>query len=203
MTQLVVRSKQSAYHPDFQWEFFATWVMEMFDTWGLTHDIVCPQFCPCFSFRLLAFPVSALVSPSSASQIPNTFTPWTPRNAAECTVNPVLLCHIKPTAHMHILCVCWKCRVWCLFKICSWIQHLPAQVHIFFHGQFLIAVYFPSAAILLSTGETVFNTAVSILDPHGGQCVVWSGLYLCCKLSSCDGIGLQENKLPFLQRDRQ
>lgn len=35
MTQSVVGSKQSTYHPDFQWGFFATWVMEMFDTWGV------------------------------------------------------------------------------------------------------------------------------------------------------------------------
>lgn len=115
---------------------------------------VCPQFCSCFSFRLLAFPVSVLVSPSSASQIPNPFTPWTLRNVTEGTVNPVLLCHIKPTAHVHILCVWWKRRIWCLFKmVCSWIQHLPAHAHIFFYGQFLIAVYFPSSLILLSTGR--------------------------------------------------
>lgn len=31
----------------------------------------------------------------------------------------------------------------------------------------------------------VFNKAISILDPPGVRHVVWSGLYLCCKLSSC------------------
>lgn len=35
MTQLVVRSNQNTYHPDFQWDLFAVWVMERFDTRGL------------------------------------------------------------------------------------------------------------------------------------------------------------------------
>lgn len=114
---------------------------------------VCHQFCPCFSFRLLVFPVSVLVSPSSASQLPNAFTPWTLMNITECTVDPTLLCHIKPTAHVHTLCVWWKYRVWCFFKVvCSCIQLLPDHAHVLFHGKFLISVYIPSSPILLSTG---------------------------------------------------
>lgn len=132
--------------------------MEKFDTWGLTHDIVCPQFCPCFSFRLLAFPVSVLVSQSSAPQIPNIFTPCTLRNVAECTVNPVLLCHIQPTAHVHILCVWWKCRIWCLFKmVCSWVQHLPAHAHIFFSWQILGCSIFSLLSHAAIHWGTVFN----------------------------------------------
>lgn len=51
------------------------------------------QFCCCFSFRLLAFPVSVLVSPR-----------WTLRNVTVCTGNPVLLCHIK-LLHMCTYCL--------------------------------------------------------------------------------------------------
>lgn len=167
---------------------------------------VCHQFCPCFSFRLLVFPVSVLVSPSSASQLPNAFTPWTLMNITECTVNPTLLCHIKPTAHVHTLCVWWKYRVWCFFKVvCSCIQLLPDHAHVLFHGKFLISVYIPSSPILLSTGAWFSIKLFPFWTSWSTACCVIRIVSLLqtefllqpdCK----HGIaGLQENKLPSLQ----
>lgn len=148
--------------------------------------VLCPQFCPCFSFRLLALPLSVLVY--SASQIPNTFTPWTLMNFTERAVNPVLLCHIKP-AHVHILCAWWKYR-----ETDAYLKLYAPESSTCHPGTCIFSWPILDCSMLSFLSHpaihwgTVFNKAVSILDPRGAQHVVWSGLYLCCKLSFCDSL---------------
>lgn len=123
--------------------------MERFDT-----RAVCFQFCPCFSSRFLAFPVSSSFSKFCCPNAKHFHSMHIDELYSMCTVNLILLCHIRPTAHVHILCV------WCSFKtICSFTQYFVAYPHVFLHGQFLIAVCLPSSdsmilwfSYLLSTG---------------------------------------------------
>lgn len=169
--------------------------------------VVCLQFCPCFSFRLLAFPVSVLVSPSPASQIPNAFTPWTLMNFTECTVNPVLLCHIEPPAHVHILGVWQKCREPDAY-LKLYAPGSSTRTHFFMASSWLQYVFLP----LPSCYSLGYSTQNSCL--HSGP----SWRTVCCAIRIVSLLqteflwqpnckhsmaGLQENKLPSLQGDGQ
>lgn len=167
--QSVVRSKQSTRYPVFRFS------VGIFCYLG--HGEVWDKGCVSPVLPLLFFQTSWLPSLSSC------FSNFCSPNAkyfhsmhidelySMCTVNPILLCHIRPYCTCaHTVSIVNVQRVWCLFKtVCSCVQHFTAHARVFLHDQFLTAVCLPPTTLLIYRG-TIFTERVSILDPRGGRC---------------------------------
>lgn len=151
--QLVVRSKQITHHPVFRFS------VGIFCYLG--HGEVWHEGCVSPVLPLLFFQTSWLPSLSSC------FSKFCSPNAkyfhsmhidelySMCTVNPILLCHIRPYCTCaHTVSIVNVQRVWCLFKpVCSCVQHFIAHARVFLHDQFLTAVCLPPATLLSTGGQ--------------------------------------------------
>lgn len=149
--------------------------MERFDTWGLC----VPSFALVFLPDFLPSCISSCLSKFCSPNVKYFHAMHTDELYSMCTVNLILLCHIRTTAHVHILCCIVNVqKVWCLFKtVCSCMRHFTAHAHYFFMANSWLQYAFLLLPSCYPQGDNFHKSCF-----HSGP--LWRTV--CCMLSRCN-----------------